>query len=97
MTLPTPEAIRDELVRLDPERAADVSRWEVEIGEDSVGDPAVFVTVVYRDDRLYAAWKRRREYTGLIEAGLTALLPGRWPYVTLSAESVAIDPERAPA
>lgn len=89
----TEDEIRAELIALDPERAADVSRWDVEIGEDSVGGPAVFVTVVYRDDRLYGAWPSHGEYRKRIEARLDEVAPERWPFVWFSAESVAIDPE----
>ena len=88
----TPEAIKDRLVALDPEKAADVSRWEVEIGEDSVGGPAVFVTVVYRDDRLHAAWSGHKAYQELLRQRLVDLLPDHWAYVRLSAESISADP-----
>ena len=93
----TPEAIKDRLVALDPEKAADVSRWEVEIGEDSVGDAAVFVTVVYRDDRSHAGWLTWTEYRHALEAQLRTLLPDHWPYVRPSAVSVETDPRRVPA
>ncbi len=93
----TPDLIREQLIALDPGKAADVSRWEIAMGEDSVGYPSVFVTVVYRDDRAHAGWLTWTEYRHALEARVRTLLPDHWAYVRPSAVSVATDPRRVPA
>jgi hypothetical protein len=92
----TADEIRERLIALDPVRAKDVSRWEIKIGEDSLGEPAVHVTVVYRDDRLYHAWPEQEKYRERLWDELVRLFPDRWPYVIASAESVDADPTVAP-
>jgi hypothetical protein len=93
----TADEIRERLIALDQEKAKDVSRWEIKVGEDSLGEPAVFVTVVFRDDRAHAGWVSWTDYRHAIERRLRSLLPPYWPYVWPSAESVMTDPRRVPA
>jgi hypothetical protein len=93
----TADEIRERLIALDPEKAEDVSRWEIKLGEDSLGEPSIHVTLVYRDDRLYQAWPMQERYRQTLWEELIRMFPERWPYVLASAESVNADPAVAPA
>lgn len=93
MSRPSPEAVREAAIAVDPEFAKSVARWEIEVGEDWLGKPAVFVKVVLRDRSLASVWdslltRRRR----LVEQLLAVLPDAYFPYVSFSAESVALYP-----
>ncbi len=94
MSRPTPLEIHDIAANLDPEFAKAVSRWEVSVGEDSTGDPAIFVTVVFRDTAIHDAWKSRISYRDELFETLIDTYPDYYPFVGFSAESEAINPEQ---
>lgn len=85
--------VRVEVLKVDSDYARAVSRFDIEVTDDSTGDPAIFVTVVFKDTDLYGAWPKRDAYREKIQDHLFEEWPDRYPYVTFSAESVAIDPE----
>ncbi len=94
MSRPTPLEIHEVAANLDPEFAKAVSRWEVSVGEDSTGDPAIFVTIVFRDAAIHAAWPGRAAFRDRLRDLLFDIAPGYYPFIGFSAESEAINPEQ---
>ena len=94
MARPRAEDIREIAIALDPEFAEAVSRWDIRVGEDWRGEPGVFVTIVLRDDGARAVWPTRDGYrTRLLQALLEALPEDYFPFISFSAESIALNPE----
>ena len=93
MAAPKPEDILKIATELDPDFAPFVSRWDIDVGEDWTGDPAVHVVVVLKDATIRAAWKIRVPYREELFETLLERVPGYFPYVGFSAESEAINPE----
>lgn len=93
---PAVNDVLDEIAQVDPDYAKAVKRFEVQVKEDSTGDPAIFVTIVLKSRGIRAAWPKREPFRETIEERLSKNWPERFPYVTFSAESVWIDPQ-APA
>jgi len=92
--LPTVEQIRETAIAIDPKFAKAVARWDIEVGRDWQGDPGVFVIIVLKDSEAHRVWESRRDYKDRLRNRLWAMLPeGYFPYITYSAESVALDPE----
>lgn len=93
MARPNPDAIRDLVEGLDPGFAETVARWEIDIGEDWLGEPAVHVTIVFKDARIRDVWKSKDDYRKRLERALRNYLPEHYPFIVFSAESVALNPE----
>ena len=93
MSDPTAEQIRDFAIRLDPSFAEAVGRWEIAVGEDSYGKPGLFITIVLRDATIRTAWKARDAFRWRLFDALLAEVPGYYPFIGFSAESIAINPE----
>ena len=94
MAWKTAEDIREALADIsDPA----IDRLDIEVRPDSTGEPAVFVTVVFRDADLREAWFRRNDLRARIRARLVEFVPELWPFVWFSAQTVAANPYAAPA
>src|SRR4051794_23084462 len=78
---------------IDHPAVAAVAKWDVRLDEDWSGDPAVYITVTFKDSEIRRIWPTRNELRASIEAAATRLLPGRLVYVRLTAQSIAIDPD----
>lgn len=89
--------IRRRLADINDPLVGAVARWEVSFGVDDAGEPVVDVVIVLRDAELKRVWKRRGQLRQLVRARLQEDLPRRWPYVSFSAESEALNPEEAAA
>lgn len=88
-TKPTDEvtAIKRRLRKL--ERPADIKGIEVELGEDSTGDPAAWIWLLVDDD-LNPSREKLREVAEFAAAVRSALLQEgllHWPYVRLRAST----------
>lgn len=77
---------------LDPAFATAVRRWDVEVREDSSGQPAVFVVIVLKDEAIRSVWKSRNAYRERLFDRLLALAPDYFPFIRFDAESEALDP-----
>jgi hypothetical protein len=89
------DTVRDVALSLDPDMTAAASRWDVRVGQDWMGNPAVFVTLVFRDDAIGKVWRRREDYRRALRDRLFELLPeDYYPFIGFSAESVALDPDK---
>lgn len=66
-----------------------VHRYEVELGEDSVGDPAVYVLIYVDDDKKPSKEKlsQLRDLTDSLSQDLIVKLPQRWPYIRIRSTS----------
>jgi len=93
MVRPDSEEIRRLAIELGPEVADAVSRWEIRVGDDWLGEPAIFVTVVFKDSQIHRAWKIRRPFRERLHDALLQRFPEYYPFIGFSAESVAINPE----
>ena len=94
MAWKTAEEIREALADIgDPA----IDRLDIEVRPDSTGEPAVFVTVVFKDADLYDGWLRRNDLRARLRKRLVEFVPELWPFVDFSAQTVAADPELAPA
>ncbi len=94
MITPNPDAIRAFAANLDPRFAENVSRWDVVVGEDWTGEPAIFVTIVLKDATIHSAWKTRGPYREQLFESLLREMPGYYPFIDFSAESDAVNPEK---
>jgi hypothetical protein len=94
MPQPDVDEIREFAVRLDPDLAKAVSRWEIEVGEDWLGELAIHVAVVFKDSEIRRVWTKREAFRKRLREGLRALAPDCYPFVRFDAESVALDPEQ---
>ena len=97
MSKPTVSEIMDEARAVDPEYGAKINRFEIAIGEDSLGQDGIFLTMVFDDAEARTAWAGRDSFRKALEDRLFQRFPDFFPYVRVSAESVALDPESAPA
>jgi len=96
MSHPDPEEIRKAAIEVDPEFAKAVARWEIEVGEDWRGEPAVFVVIVLRDADVARVWRTRDAFRRRLRERLFELLPEEYyPFITFSAESESLDPRAA--
>ena len=94
MAWKTVQEIRDALADInDPA----VDRLDIEVRPDSTGEPAVFVTVVFRDADLREGWLRRNDLRASIRARLVEFVPELWPFVWFSAQTAAANPYAARA
>jgi hypothetical protein len=91
---PTVDDVREIALSLDPGFNRVVSRWEIEVGEDWLGEPGIFVKIVLRDSDLHAIWKSRIAFRNSLRRRLLDLYPDYFPFITFSAESIAINPEQ---
>lgn len=87
------QEIEQALTNLHDPSVRAVARWVVDLRTDSTGELAVFVTVVLRDRDASRVWHDRERLRRAVEQKLTELAPERWPYVWMSAESTALNPE----
>ena len=72
-----------------------VKSLDVELGPDSSGEDAVFVTITFFDARLNEGWRRSEGLRAEIYTKLRELVPDLWPFVRFSAETVAAFPDEA--
>jgi len=56
---------------------------EIVFGQDSTGDPAVFITILVEDDKIPSPQERVRlgRFSELATTSLLELDPKRWPYL----------------
>jgi hypothetical protein len=93
MARPDPGAIRELAIGLDPELAESVSRWEIDVGEDWLGEPAIHVAIVLKDSEVRRVWRARDEFRNRLRDELRAFAPDYYPFIRFDAESVALNPE----
>ncbi|MFN0093403.1 MAG: hypothetical protein ACKVVT_01320 [Dehalococcoidia bacterium] len=89
---PSADDVRAFSQSLDPAFAENVSRWDVRVGEDHWGDPAIFVTAVLKDSHAHRAWGTLRGFEQRLFRALLERHPEYFPFVLFSAESEALDP-----
>ena len=89
------ETVRQRLAAIDHPLRDAVARWEITIGTDDTGEPAIDVVVVLYDADIRRVWRQRNILRDLVRDRLREIAPERWPYVTFSAESEALNPEVA--
>lgn len=93
MGRPDPEEIRRLAIELGPELADAVSRWEITVGLDWLGEPSIDMIVVFKDSDIRRVWKIRRPFQERLFRALLDRYPDYYPFIAFSAESVAINPE----
>jgi hypothetical protein len=94
MVRPDVDAIRELAIDLDPELANAVARWEIEVGEDWLGGPAIHLTIVFKDSEIRRVWKSRGAYRERLRDELLAMAPEHYPFIRFSAESEALNPDQ---
>jgi hypothetical protein len=92
MARPDPDAIRKLAIELDPELAKSVSRWEIEVGEDWLGEPAIHVAIVLKDEDIRRLWKSRDAFRDRLRDALREFAPDYYPFIRFDAESVSLGP-----
>ena len=94
-TLPSTVDFEAQLKAIDYPKMDAIDRWEVRLDEDWSGDPAVFVTITYKDAEIRDAWPTRNKLVDAVRSLAEAAFPDRWSYVDLTADS-DIDPDPDP-
>jgi hypothetical protein len=87
------DRIKTALEQFEHPASVAVKRWEVTVGEDWIGEPAVFATAVLEESRTRAIWHMIHDFEREAELIVRGIAPDRWPVVRVTADDLAFDPD----